>query len=471
MVAVADDKRTNEASKSEKGGGSVFLDHLLKEVAQPITQRDPFKILGLAYDVTADDVRQAVKKHLIDYNPARPDMTERFGFESLNKAFLALLWARDKAVLEVTNGKASERASSALNNADPAEATFSTTGFRADHINSALSNGNGAKQGPTGGSGVGAYAGDGAQHGAGHGAGHAGGGYGGGRGPVPPSYNGPEANDPFNRNHTWKDITRSDAFRDPLQAFVFACRPSVLQGLPDALAKAQMARLCHVASKQLGHRMNARELHYAIVGRDDKNYMESGNSWDTRDIRLAIAAGRIMDQEKLVQITVRNDIQKRMREMGGAFGNVGLSGIDAIYKGIALARGSIGADGYFDVRPDNIMSRGVVQKIMEFNSKNLEPGKKKDFGNGIELTAEGIDAFRNTISSVGYEALEKVDHYEIERLWGVSGTREDWSKTSIGLAHKLLKEMVYDNGLVQGKFHLFLGMLKSLAEGASGWRA
>lgn len=472
---------------------------------------DPFKILGLPYSANANDVDKAFKTHIRMLHPDKNIENRAVDVEQLQKCMTVLPWAREKAIEEIHNGRAQQRLKSAAT-PEPADAEIGssareialtargTTGVII--VGRRSTEAYGSSDSSTG---VGFTVRGRESGGPGHGRGPTHGGHGssgGGGGPTAPHGHGAADESPDKKSI--REITRMNALGDPLQAFVYGCNPVIFQGAREALVELQIARLCGVASRDLGHRINARELQYAVVGRNDNAYLASGDSWKTRDIGLAVAAGRLMQQEMLLRMTVRNDIQQKMRATGAAFGELGARHIDLIYKGVGLKRETLENDATLGLRTYNLKEgnpnstnlvekygsvefTGIMHEIMNCDHMNMRPANlprgvvddefsepnQRYFGTGadrIMLTREGIESIKNAVASVSYEAMQKVDHYELKALWGMNGTRESWSDVSIALASDLNTDVAYNNGLVKGRFMLILEALNSLAEGARGWR-
>lgn len=521
MVSTASAPNRAEAERANHVAEVLsMLDRILPEWSKNEKRpdsMDPFKILGLPYDATRNDilVESGALFRKVHRDPNR--IYTELDPLKLDEATKGVLWARDAAYKEISNGKAKERLASATP-PDPSNTAMGTDarGVANDAMRGARGQGIGvvsaAAQGAgSAGLGVPARGNTPGGPGQGHNHGNRGAG-GGGNGPNVPYGHG-AADEPRDKKSI-KKLTREDAWGDPLQAFVYACNPVVFQGAREALVELQIARLCGVASrgvvkdgvlvKGLGHRMNARELQYAVVGRNDNAYLASGDSWKTRDIGLAVAAGRLMQQEMLLRMTVRNDIQQKMRATGAAFGQLGAKHITLIYEGVGLKREAIENDDSLGLRVYNLKEgnpnstdplekygsvefTGIMHEIMNCDHMNMRPANlprgvaddefsepnQRTFGTGadrIVLTREGIEAIKNAVASVSYEAMQKVDHYGLKDLWGMNGTREGWSDTAIALAADLNGDVAYKNGLIKGRFMLCLEALNSLAEGARGWR-
>lgn len=441
---------------------------------------DPFKILGVGYDVTSNDILVAFGAVARKVHPDTNRTNTEINPSRCNEAIKAALWARDKALIEIDTGKMKERKASATE-VDPANSQMGSVARQvADDARNAAGNGNSmavnnASQSAGGSSPASTrFTAGGAGHG--HGANHggSGAGRGGGGGNMP---HGAGAADDSPNKIDLKNVGRRDAlFGDPLHAFAYGCKQSVWQRGREALVEFKIGwKFCGVASRQLGHRVTQRDLHYAVAGRNDREYVESGNMFKSRDITLAIAAGRFIDQETLLRMTVRNDLQKRMRDTQAGLGNLDSEHIALIYDGLRLHR-TTKTDGKFDVSANNVVWGGILKDV-----KNCDPTNPTHFTNGLAtfehegtkmiLTPEGVQTIKNVISSLTYEVANKIDHYDLDQLWGVLGTREDWSASSIKLAAGLASEVAYENGLVKGKFSLLLDVLETLLKGAQGWRA
>ncbi len=490
--------RTDTAASARAVELNSIVDRVISEWSKKDTDSsgmDPFKILGLPYDASRNDVLTAsgtlIRKVHPDVNRTNSDVSQ----SQLHEVLKGILWARDAADTEIQTGKSKQR----QDNATGPDLVHAEMGVSPREVaNAAMHGPDKPEQGLSRSGSV--QRGQGSDYGNRDDRGGSGGG---GRGPNIRQGSG-AADEPENKKGI-NDLKKGDAWRDPLQAFVYGSDPTIFQGTSEAFVKLQMARLCGGASKQLGHRISNLELHYAVVGRNDKEYLKSKysksgdgdnahrvterressvSSWDERNIRLAVSAGRLMDQEMMLRLHVRNSILKMMDESSGLFGNINADHIDLIYKGVGFARGEKDAKGNYIVTKDSVVCSDFMAQITNKDHMKMRPAyaalQQGEFPevavfkyNEVELklTREGIEQIKNAIHAVAYKSINLIDFKEFGELWAINGAREDWTAAQAKLATGLTEEVSYENGLIKGRFSLFFGMLESLAESTRAWRS